>query len=376
MSEIVPIIMPKWGLSMLEGTVTKWWKKEGDEFVEGEEIVDVETSKITNGYEAPFGGRLARIVAQEGETVPVGGLIGISADESIPSTEVDAFVAKFQANFVPEAEEEAEKGQLQIRTVEVDRKAYRVGTLGDLGSGRPVVLIHGFSGDLDNWLFNLDALHAEAPVVALELPGHGASSKDLETGSLGELADVLARILEKLAVSAATLVGHSLGGAVAMRIANDRPQLARSLVLLAPAGLPGSSIADDFIKGIVEAQQARQLLPALKMLFADESLATRELAEEMMKYKRLDGVDEALAMIAGQMQAGDQFAELAGKLADLPPTTVILGRDDRVVSAPDRASLPASWTVIELESGHMLHMEQASEVNKLMAAALSKGDAQ
>jgi len=376
MSEIVPIIMPKWGLSMLEGTVIKWWKKEGDKFAEGEEIVDVETSKITNGYEAPFGGRLARIVAQEGEVVLVGGLIGVSADESIPSAEVDAFVARFQTNFVPEAEEQSEGGLLHIRTVEVDGKAYRVGTLGELGAGNPVVLIHGFSGDLDNWLFNLDALQSEGPVVALELPGHGASSKVLETGSLRELADVLVRVLEKLEVSAATLIGHSLGGAVAMRIAIDHPQLARSLVLLAPAGLPGSSVADDFIKGIVGAHQARQLLPALKMLFADESLATRELAEEMMKYKRLDGVDEALAMIAGQMQTGDQFAELGGKLAGLPPTTVILGRDDRVVSAPDRASLPASWAVVELESGHMLHMEQASEVNKVMAAALSKGDVQ
>ncbi len=373
MSEIVPITMPKWGLSMLEGTVTTWWKKEGEAFAEGEEIVDVETSKIANAYEAPFSGRLARIVAQEGEVVPVGGLIGISAAESVAAEEIDAFVEQFQANFVPESDEEGEAAGLQIKTVEVDGKSFRVGTLGDVGSANPVVLIHGFSGDLNNWLFNLDALQAKAPVVALELPGHGASSKEIETGSLHELADAMAGVLEELGVGNATLVGHSLGGAVAMQIAIDQPHLVRSLVLLAPAGLPGSKVGNDFVEGVVEAQSARQLVPALKMLFGDESLATRDLAEDMMKYKRLDGVEEALSLIARQMQDGAQFAELERKLADLPETTLIVGRDDRIVSAPDRSRLPGNWTVVEVASGHMPHMEQANEVNTLITAVLAKG---
>lgn len=75
--------MPKWGLSMTEGTVVQWLVEEGAELNNGDEIVEVESEKINNAVEAPAPGVLRRRVAKEGDVLPVGGLIGVIADASV-----------------------------------------------------------------------------------------------------------------------------------------------------------------------------------------------------------------------------------------------------------------------------------------------------
>ncbi|MDE0112004.1 MAG: acetoin dehydrogenase dihydrolipoyllysine-residue acetyltransferase subunit, partial [Albidovulum sp.] len=70
MSEIRPIVMPKWGLAMAEGKVLEWQAGVGDVVSEGQEILDIETSKIVNSHESPVSGTIRRIVVEEGGTVP------------------------------------------------------------------------------------------------------------------------------------------------------------------------------------------------------------------------------------------------------------------------------------------------------------------
>lgn len=94
MSEIKIIEVPKWGLSMEEGTLNNWLIEEGDSFKQHQELCDIETSKISNVLEAPFDGVLRRKVAQPGQTLPVGGLLGVVADASVSDAEIDAFIAQ------------------------------------------------------------------------------------------------------------------------------------------------------------------------------------------------------------------------------------------------------------------------------------------
>ena len=93
MSEIKTLEMPKWGLSMEEGLLARWAIQEGDSFTPGQEICEIETSKIVNVLEAPFAGTLRRIIAREGETLQVGAVLALAADASVSDAELDKFAA-------------------------------------------------------------------------------------------------------------------------------------------------------------------------------------------------------------------------------------------------------------------------------------------
>ena len=80
------IVMPQMGYDMHEGKVVRWLKKEGEEVTRGEVIAEIETDKATVEYEAYTGGVMAKIVAEEGIAIPVGGLIAVmtAPGEAIP----------------------------------------------------------------------------------------------------------------------------------------------------------------------------------------------------------------------------------------------------------------------------------------------------
>ncbi len=92
MSEIKTLEIPKWGLSMEEGTIAQWLIKEGDSFNKGDEICEIETTKIVNVLEAPFAGTLRKILAKDGATLPVGGLIAVCADSEVSDAEIERFI--------------------------------------------------------------------------------------------------------------------------------------------------------------------------------------------------------------------------------------------------------------------------------------------
>jgi pyruvate dehydrogenase E2 component (dihydrolipoamide acetyltransferase) len=334
---IAKLGMPKWGLSMTEGRVLGWLVEEGTEVSPGDELCEVETEKITGAVEATASGILRRRIGNVGDVIPVGGLLGVIADVSESDADIDAFVAEFEASFVP-GEEEDEGAQPEVVG------GIRYLKQGD--AGEPVVLIHGFGGDLNNWLFALPALAEEHTVYALDLPGHGGSSKDVGDGT--GLADAVIGFLDAVELERPHLVGHSLGALVAAQVA-ERGRAA-SLTLVAPAGF-GQPVNESYLDGFISAESRRELKPVLQLLFADESLVTRSLVDDVLKYKRIDGVSDALTTLRGA-------AFVQAPEVDVPVLT-IWGAEDRIIPPGDADELIEG-------AGHSPHMEAAGEVNRLI----------
>ena len=361
---ITKLGMPKFGLVMKEGALVAWLVPEGAEVAVGDEVAEVETDKINGAVEAPAAGVLRRHVAKVGDVVPVGGLLGVLADPAAPEEEIDAFVAEFQASFVPEDDEDAGP---PTETVTAGDRVLRYLRQGD--GSETVVLVHGFGGDLTTWLFNAEALAGSGrSVYAFDLPGHGGSSKDVGGGSVAELAGTLLAALDALGIERAHLVGHSIGGAVVATLAAEHPERAASLTLIATTGL-GAEIDGEFIDAFVAAESRRELRPVLERLFADPAVVTRQFAEDVMKTKRIDGVDQALRTIAAAaFPGGRQASDIREPLSALDaPVLAIWGAEDRIVPPSHAGALPDSARVETLAgAGHMPQMEAAGEVNRLI----------
>lgn len=367
---IEPIVMPKWGLAMQEGTLSKWNVAEGDRVAKGQEIADIETTKIANAFESPVEGVVRRRVIAEGDIVPVGALLAVVADPGVGDAEIDDFVEEFQRTMAVAADDSVAAPEPQV--VETAAGRIRYLKLGE-GGGTPVVLIHGFGSDHAAWMFNHEALATGRVVYALDLPGHGGSTKAVGGGSVEDLAAAVVAFLDAAEIGRAHLVGHSLGGAIAATIAAGHPGRAASLSLIAPAGV-AEEINQAFIDGFISETRARKLRGVIELLVADPGMVTADMVEDVLKFKRLDGAAEALSQVAAaNFAAGRQATSVRAALAGAGvPVQVVVGVEDRVLPPAGADGLPASVTVHRLAgAGHLPHMEKSAEVNRLIEALVA-----
>ena len=269
---------------------------------------------------------------------------------------------------IPDSEENGEKKDtLQYLFTEVGGLRVRYA---DRGFGDSVVLLlHGFGGDLDNWMFNLDSLAEKHRLLALDLPGHGQSVKTNVDPSLSGMATFVRKFLDVLSVSSVHVVGHSMGGAIAMQLASDSPETVKSLGLICSAGL-GPDINSDYLRGFVEAQSQQELKLVLQQLFVDESLVNLQLVNDLLNYKRIDGVEASLnALSETLISAGEQTFLTDNIVASGIPVLVIWGKQDRIIPVSHAQNYSAAGgSCVEVEifdsAGHMVQMEKAYEVNR------------
>ncbi len=365
---IRPIGMPKWGLAMTEGKVNAWLVGDGAELKQGDEILEIETSKITNVFESPVAGKLRRKVATEGETLPVGALLGVVADPAVSDADIDAFVEQYRQHQAEIGSEAAAPEPVMVAAEGWAVRALRMGPEVAHETAPPLLMLHGFGGDLKNWQFNQPELATDRAVFAIDLPGHGASSKTIDgDGSVAWLAEAVRGAMAALEINRAHLVGHSLGGAIALRMALDEPVRIASVTLVCPAGL-GPEVNAGYIEGFIAADRRREMKATVEALFADPSYVSRDMVEDLLKYKRLDGVLAALRKIADAAFAGGRQATmLADRLTGLDvPVQVIWGAEDRIIPPAHAARLPEPRRHVLPGAGHMVHIEKPAEVNRLI----------
>lgn len=366
MSDLIkPILMPKWGLAMTEGTLVAWHLQEGECVEAGADLCDIETTKITNVFESPLTGILTRQLIAPGSVVQVGAIIGVVTDGTVEPAAIDAFVAGFQpATNVDGESADEDSGYPSLRLTDGSEIAYRSQCEGD----DVVLMIHGYGGDSSNWTYLQPKLAIGRRVVALDLPGHGRSAKTLTFDPLGRLVEAVTAVVRELAPVKLHLVGHSLGGAIAILAAPNIQELA-TLSLIAPCGL-GSEINIGFVDGLIASERRKDLEPVLAQLFADPRLVARRMVNDFLKYKRIDGVSQVLiALAASAFPNGRQAVDLRPSLARIAvPKQIIWGLDDQILPVSQSEGLPEGVKVYRLAgAGHMPQVEKAAEVAELLA---------
>ena len=213
------------------------------------------------------------------------------------------------------------------------------------GSGPVLLLIHGMAGALDTWRSVIEPLARDATVLAVDLPGHGSSGPGGGDYSLGSLATFLRDVLLALGHDRVTLVGHSLGGGIAMQFSYQFPEMTERLVLVSSGGLglevnpalraaslPGADLflsltagatkrASGFIGSVLRAGRIPSS-PGLEELLRSYS----SLADAGRRAAFLATVRSVVGLSGQTVAAGDRL-----HLASETPVLLIWGADDPII---------------------------------------------
>lgn len=427
------VTMPKWGLTMVSGTVTGWSREEGDPVTEGAPLLTVETEKAVDDIEAPATGILRKIVAAPGSEVPVMGAVAIitAPDEVLSDDDLAGLLAASGApgsggsaasdsstrpareprqaardasgrvNASPAARKRAGELGVDLSTVEATGSGGRITSedveraaslsaasaaapstdLIELANGNSVsvlvagpadaaetiVFIHGLGGSQSTWASVLGDFADAFRVVAVDLPGHGGSDKpspDAMDYSIAGLAGVLGELIEKLDLAPSVLVGHSLGGAVSLQLALDRPKLVRAIALVNSAGL-GSEFSGELLDRI-EAEPSRdEARRLLELFFENPRFILDRGVDDMFAARVAPGADEAIKAIAVDAFTREgQKVVFVDRLGDVEsPVLIVWGERDRVVPARHALAaaqaMPGSWLEVLEGVGHVPQVEAA-----------------
>ena len=155
-----------------------------------------------------------------------------------------------------------------LRTIEIGGTPLNYVDIGEQDGHRPIVFVHGLSGQWQNWLENIPRFAEQRRVVALDLPGFGRSPMPREKITIDYYGRVVAELCDRLDLAPAVLVGNSMGGYVSAEMAIHAPEAVERLLLASAAGISQGEVP------------LGQVLWAAKVL----ALATRAAAPQRRRY--------------------------------------------------------------------------------------------
>jgi pimeloyl-ACP methyl ester carboxylesterase len=277
--------------------------------------------------------------------------------------------------------------QSHERWVVVEGVAANVVELGD-PDGDAVVFVHGLGGRWTNWLENLLPLaSAGRRVIALDLPGFGASPMPAEKVSIPGYGRWLVALLGELDVSSAALVGNSMGGFIAAEVAIQAPALVDRLVLISAAGITSEKQRSDQVLGALYRVEALSAYVTGAIVARAAWLSRRPALRRRAMWfvmRHPEAISAALAyeQIAGIGTPG--FLPALDACSDYPirdrlpeiacPTLIVWGRDDLIVPVRDadvfEELIPDARKVVWDDTGHVAMLERPDEFNALLAEFL------
>ncbi|MGI8505913.1 MAG: alpha/beta fold hydrolase [Solirubrobacteraceae bacterium] len=272
-----------------------------------------------------------------------------------------------------------------IERIEVSLHGQRV-NFTIAGQGPPVVLIHGVAGRAAQWDQILPFLAPTHTVIAPDLLGHGESAKPRGDYSLGSHASGIRDLLVGLNIERASVVGHSLGGGIAMQFAYQFPERCERLVLVSSGGLgedvhpllraatlPGS----EFVLPLIAHPRVVEAASFLPRTLGRMGLRTRpDLTEMARGYQSLANAEARSAFIhtlravidpTGQRVNASDRLYLSSKM----PSLIIWGRRDRIIpvqhAQPAHEGMPGSRLELFDEAGHFPHLDDPARFARTLA---------
>jgi pimeloyl-ACP methyl ester carboxylesterase len=243
----------------------------------------------------------------------------------------------------------------------------------------PVLMLHGWGASLYMYRHAFATLPAYGVrVIAVDLRGYGLSDKPLARGSytMDAYSRDIDALLEALALERTAMIGHSMGGGLALRYALRRPSAVRRLVLLNPAGLvpiPYARLLGAAPRALSQVLGARLVPRSLvgfilrRIAYADPSLVTERDVDEYWAPTQLPGFEYAAH--AGLQEFDWRPISAAESTAMTVSSLVFLGTHDRLVrDARAAAERLCGSTVHEIDGGHSVHEEHPEQVYDLIGA--------
>jgi pimeloyl-ACP methyl ester carboxylesterase len=277
-----------------------------------------------------------------------------------------------------------------IERVEVRLHGHRV-NFNIAGDGPPIVLIHGVAGRAAQWDETMLLLAERHTVIAPDLLGHGESAKPRGDYSLGAFASGVRDLLVGLDIERATVVGHSLGGGIAMQFAYQFPERCERLVLVSSGGL-GQDVSPILRAATLPGSEIVLPLLAHARVLAVASLVPRafgligfragpDMTEIAHGYQSLSNAEARSAFIhtlravidpTGQRVDASDRLYLASRM----PTLIVWGERDRIIPYEHaynaHEGMPGSRLELFESSGHFPHLDRPIEFARILGSFMDE----
>jgi pimeloyl-ACP methyl ester carboxylesterase len=262
----------------------------------------------------------------------------------------------------------------------------------DVGAGPAILFVHGLMSSGKTWSNQIDRLGAGYRVIAPDLFGHGTSAKPAGDYSLGAHAATLRDLLDALAVPCATVVGHSLGGGIALQLAYLFPERVDGLVLVSSGGLgrelnpllraatlPGSELVLPVLaSNRVHAVGDAALHWWSKIGLPSISPSSDEGWQGLSSLADADARRAFLATSRSVIDVHGQTVSAANRLSGIAsrPAMLVWGERDRIVPAAHvdaaRQELPASRVEMFTRSGHFPHLDEPDRFARVLGEFMAQ----
>jgi 3-oxoadipate enol-lactonase len=247
----------------------------------------------------------------------------------------------------------------------------------EVGRGSPLVLVHGLADDHRAWRRVLPRLLLDHRVILYDFRGHGQTSLGHPAGTLAQLSDDLAALLDQLGLDKSSLAGFSLGGTIIMRFAIDHPERVDRMVPVATSSRVGRAATEWFLERARQADQGVDvLLPHLDQDTREQFATAPEMAAEHMQIRRQSTADPKGYANACRAMARLREEPLDPELGRIVAPTLVVAAADDPLCPPKAAEIIAggiqgSRVEVVQGSGHQLPVQQPDALAGLMLEFLA-----